>query len=198
MPRNNKSRKKRSKGGTGGTREEQTAGKKTELAATSAAVISPPPKPKIYVSKPLKFQIKNPEALDSAELDFYGIDHSSGSFEARVFLNNQSANHDTKPAAENGYAGSFFIFGHGGCYGDVGHCEVRGTKGPFDLRFEHPLTPGFRYLEITQKLKDIARTSAKEEIVVTVVPVIHAYNEMCKDLENILKFERLTLLTHEK
>ena len=158
--------------------------------------VSPPPKPKIYVSQPMKFQAENPDSLESAELDFYGIDHSSGSYEARVFLNNPAANQDTEPDSSNGYVGSIFIFGHGGCYGDVGHCEVKGTRGPFDLRYEHPLTPGFRYIDITEKLKEISRTT--DEVIVTVVPVIQAYNELCGDLENIFKFERLTLMTEDE
>jgi hypothetical protein len=51
------------------------------------------------------------------------------------------------------------------------------------------------YLEITDKLKEIAHTT--DEVTVTIVPVIHAYNELCEDLENIFKFERLTLRTED-
>lgn len=40
-----------------------------------------------------------------------------------------------------GYVGSFSVFGHGGCYGDVGHCEVVPRDDPFDVRPPHPLTP---------------------------------------------------------
>ena len=41
-----------------------------------------------------------------------------------MYLNNPDASPDTDPTPENGYAGSYYIFGHGGCYGGEGHCEV--------------------------------------------------------------------------
>ena len=34
---------------------------------------------------------------------------------------------ESTPMTEaEGYAGTFHILGHGGCYGDIGHCEVTG------------------------------------------------------------------------
>jgi hypothetical protein len=57
-------------------------------------------------------------------LVFQGINHAGPSYEGRVFLNNKRANEKTKTTSANGYAGSFFIFGHGGrCYGGSGHCN---------------------------------------------------------------------------
>src|SRR5690348_16357380 len=58
--------------------------------------------------------------FNRADLIFEGVDHSGPSFEGRVFLNNPNATADTPATAENGYAGSFHIFGHGICLGDVG------------------------------------------------------------------------------
>src|SRR5215471_2746066 len=77
-----------------------------------------------------------------ADLVFDGVDHSGVSFEARVFLNNPSASEQTAKTSENGYAGSFHIFGHGGCYGDdASHCDIRSAPRPYDPRPAHPLTP---------------------------------------------------------
>src|SRR5438477_12447518 len=74
-----------------------------------------------------------------ADLIFEGVDHSGASFEARVFLNNESANDQTPATPENGYAGSFHIFGHGGCFGDdITHCQIRGAPRPYDPRPAHP------------------------------------------------------------
>jgi hypothetical protein len=50
---------------------------------------------------------------------------SGGSYEVLVFLNNPRATDSTAHDVEHGYGGRFVIFGHGGCYADVGHCDVR-------------------------------------------------------------------------
>ena len=68
------------------------------------------------------------------DLEFHGVDHSGASFEGRVFVNNPGADQNTELSPERGYVGSFHIFGHGGCYGDVGHCEVRAEPGRYDPR----------------------------------------------------------------
>ena len=63
------------------------------------------------------------EELTRADLVFYGVDHSGPTYEARVFLNNPRARDaDTARDAEQGYAGSFAVFGHSGCFGAEGHC----------------------------------------------------------------------------
>src|SRR5215469_8045801 len=69
-----------------------------------------------------------------ADLVFEGVDHAGATFEARVFLNNETANENTPTTGEQGYAGSFHIFGHGGCFGEAGHCEVRSNPRPYDPR----------------------------------------------------------------
>jgi hypothetical protein len=63
-----------------------------------------------------------------ADLVFTGVDHSAGSYEVLVFLNNTRATDTTAHTIEKGYGGRFVIFGHGGCYGDVGHCDVPATR----------------------------------------------------------------------
>ena len=51
------------------------------------------------------------------------------------------------------YVGSFFIFGHGGCFGDVGHCDIPTVRDPFDLRPAHQLEPAVRILTVTEPLQ---------------------------------------------
>src|SRR5258708_2257508 len=65
-----------------------------------------------------------PANIARADLVLIDTEHGGHSFEARVFLNNPSANSDTPMTEEAGYAGTFHVFGHGGCFGDAGHCEV--------------------------------------------------------------------------
>src|ERR1700730_9488090 len=68
--------------------------------------------------------------------------HGEASYEGRIFLNNPKADAETPKDLAHGYAGSFHIFGHGGCLGDVGHCEVsQHNRESYDFRSPHPLTP---------------------------------------------------------
>src|ERR1700680_4988187 len=75
-----------------------------------------------------------------ADIEFQGVDHSGASFEARIFLNQSNADEKTETTAASGYAGAFHIFGHGGCFGDEGHCDVVPRRS-YDPRPAHPLSP---------------------------------------------------------
>src|SRR5579871_3303431 len=99
---------------------------KKAAKATKAAKPGEKKSAKRYVSP--KISLENLASdFSRADLIFDGVDHSGASFEARVFLNNDKANEETPTLPENGYAGSFHIFGHGGCFGDdITHCQIRG------------------------------------------------------------------------
>lgn len=124
------------------------------------------------------------------DIEFEQVDHSGASFEGRVFLNNPEADENTEPSPRNGYAGSFFIFGHGGCFGDEGHCEV-GTeprpRDPYDPRRSHPLLPVKMSVEATEAMRRTA--SEGRDITVSVVPVIMGFTEQC-DLNDVFKFDQ--------
>jgi hypothetical protein len=139
-----------------------------------------------------------PEIKDAdftrADLRFIGVDHSGASYEGRVFLNNPKATEKTPTTAASGYAGSFYIFGHGGCFGDVGHCDVPANRRENDLRPPHPLTPKNINVTITDALRRQLKKGG--EIHVTVVPVVMASTEKC-DLKNVLKFKRYEILTYK-
>lgn len=106
-----------------------------------------------------------------ADVVVTGVDHSGSSYEVRLFLNNPAATAETSRTAEQGYAGRFTVFGHGGCYGDEGHCEVPApSTDPTDLRPAHPLTPLDTYVTITGALRRVlARDGALQTL--TLVPV---------------------------
>jgi hypothetical protein len=110
-------------------------------------------------------------AFTRADVVFTGVDHSGGSYEVRLFLNNPAATADTPRTAEQGYAGRFTVFGHGGCYGDEGHCEVPAPSAdPTELRPAHPLTPLEINVTITEALRRVlARDGALRTV--TLVPV---------------------------
>src|SRR6266853_5963291 len=70
---------------------------------------------KVFTSKPVSIDFAGPgHRYVRADLEIDGIFHGEASYEGRIFLNNPGANEQTATTPENGYAGSFQIFGHGG------------------------------------------------------------------------------------
>jgi hypothetical protein len=176
--------------------------------ATAAATAAPAPRKRtvsaptrgtgsgnIFVSKPVPIDIAGPEhRFVRADLEIYGIYHGEASYEGRIFFNNVKADHDTPRDLEHGYAGSFYIFGHGGCLGDPGHCEVNEhQREAYDFRAPHPLTPAMKRVTVTDALREVAKT--QKEVTVTVVPLVSAANEMC-DTQNVFRCEGMKFLTY--
>jgi hypothetical protein len=147
---------------------------------------------KKYVSGQISLQGVSSK-FKRADLVFDCIDHSGVSYEGRVYINNTAADAVTPKSAESGYAGSFHIFGHGGCFGDVGHCEVRGTPRRYDPRPSHQLTPAKKILIATEAIRKAI--SQGKEMTVTVVPIVRAGTPLC-DYENVVKFERISVFTY--
>jgi hypothetical protein len=138
------------------------------------------------------------ECLDAtfvrADLVFDGLDHSGASFEARIFINNPDANASTELTTQNRYAGRFHVFGHGGCFGDVGHCEVRGTPRAYDPRPAHPLTPMRKVVIATEAIRREVKRGNKS-LTLTIVPIVRSGTDRC-DYENVLKFDRVSVVTY--
>jgi hypothetical protein len=143
-----------------------------------------------FVSDPIDLPQHEPDAEIRADLVFYGVDHSGPSYEARIFLNAPDATADT-PRDHPHYAGSFCIFGHGGCFGDVGHCDVPEEVDPFDLRPPHQLIPAAKTVIVSEAF---ARVVAPEDetMTVTVVAVVPG-----ADRHDVLQFDTIRLLTYE-
>jgi hypothetical protein len=148
-----------------------------------------------YTSKPVSIAFADPAShrYQWADLEIHGIDHSQSSYEGRVFFDNPGANADTPRTLEHGYAGSFYIFGHGGCFGDVGHCEIHAKRDSFDFRDPHPLLPTKARIAVTTALRQMARS--KQEITITVVPIVSAANDLC-DTKDVFRFKRMRFLTY--
>jgi tyrosinase len=144
-----------------------------------------------FVSEPLEVQPREPDdaAYFRADLVFYDVDHSGPSYEARVFINAPEANLDT-PRDDPHFAGSFCIFGHGGCFGDVGHCDIPTERDPFDLRPPHQLIPAHKTVVVTDAFKRLVKPE-DDQLTVTVVACVPG-----ADKHDVLKFERVRLLTY--
>ena len=159
--------------------------------------------PDRFVSQPLEMPAHTPEAdFVRADLQFYGVDHSGLSYEARVFLNRPDANANTplETADDGGYAGSFHIFGHGGCFGDIGHCDIpRGPRHPNDKRLPHPLTPHTKTVIATEALRRLRDHSDASDFTVTVVAEIYDLGDLPlgRDLAEPLLFDSISLVTYE-
>src|SRR5262249_49593783 len=149
---------------------------------------------KVYKS-PKKFSVARiPPRFSRADLEFIGVDHSGASYEARVFVNNPKANARTEATQTNGYAGSFYIFGHGGCFRHVGHCDIHKEPDPFDPRPSHPLAPLKKVVIATDAIKRAMQQKA--DMSLTVVPIVMSWTEK-SELDDVLKFDHVNLITYD-
>jgi hypothetical protein len=146
-----------------------------------------------YVSQPLDLPPRDAAAEGRrADLIFYGVDHLGPSYIGRVFLGNENADENTPLEAAHGYAGHFTIFGHSGCAGDEGHCEVpKGLSDEFDHALPHPLTPLTVAVEVSEALQLVKG----RKVAVTVVPIEPAAEG--PKISDALHFESVRLVTYE-
>jgi hypothetical protein len=148
----------------------------------------------IFSSPPLKLNwIKEETEFYRADIEFFGIDISGPSYEGRVFLNNPKSDEKTVLNLENGYAGSYYIFGHGGCYGDVGHCDIK-PRRIYDSRTEHDLTPAYKSMIATEAIKKIIKNT--KEIVISVVPIT-ARSARMGDTKDIVHINSIRISCYE-
>jgi tyrosinase len=129
-----------------------------------------------------------------ADIEFEGLDHSGSTYEGRVFLNNADADEDTETTLDNGYAGSYYIFGHGGCFGDEGHCDVK-PRSVYDPRPPHALWPTRKTVVATEAVRKAIE--AGEPMTITVVPVVLATTDMVPEDEELPKFELVSVITYQ-
>jgi tyrosinase len=132
-----------------------------------------------------------------ADVVFSGLDHSEGSYEVRLFLNNPDADATTARTPEKGYAGRLHVLGHGGCYGDIGHCDVpQRAPDQTDLRSPHPLTPLDTYVTITDALRDLLDSGTSLHTI-TLVPVsVTPKRSARRPAPELLRFSDVSLQTY--
>lgn len=136
-----------------------------------------------------------PTDYERADLEFIGVEHGGASYEARVYVNNPNADASTQPTETNGYAGSFYVFGHGGCFGDAGHCDIHAHHHEeFDPRRSHPLEPMKKLVVATDAIR--AAAVRGKPISVTVVPIVTGWTDLVEDTYNVLKFDHINLATY--
>lgn len=141
-----------------------------------------------FTTDPIELPLRD-RPFERADLIFYGIDHSGHSFDARVFIHPRGVSKDAD-SSHRAYSGKFSIFGHGGCFGDVGHCDLPSDPDPFDLRPSHQLEPATRVITVTETVRGLLERGV-EAAKVTVVA--EAQGRASND---VLAFERVRLVTY--
>jgi tyrosinase len=154
----------------------------------------PPTTGPSYTSPPLKVGYLDRDAR-RADIEFHDVEHEGASYEGRVHLNNPDADESTG-CDDPSYAGSYHIFGHGGCFGDQGHCDVE-PRRRYDPRPAHPLAPAKKVVIAT----DAVRRAIEQGDVatVTVVPIIEPlpYKDIdAKYIEDPLKIGNVRIVTY--
>ena len=127
-----------------------------------------------------------------ADLEFLGVDHSGSSYEGRVYVNNPDADESTARLPAEGYAGSYHIFGHGGCLGDAGHCDVKPLRA-YDPRPGHPLSKARKVVIASDVLRGAL---AGDEVTVTIVPVITSVGPNSGYDDDIVKLDAVRIVTY--
>jgi tyrosinase len=146
-----------------------------------------------FVSDPIDLPSRDveTEAPSRVDLVFYDVDHSGAAYEARIVINSPDADAST-PREDPHYAGSYCIFGHGGCFGDAGHCDVpTGPRDPFDLRPPHQLVPASKTVIVSEAFSRLV-APGDETITVTVVAFVPG-----ADRHDVLQFDAVRLLTYQ-
>ena len=119
-----------------------------------------------FVSPPIRLNADRRNwNVQRADIEIYGIDQSGPSFEGRVFLNNPGANLHTPTLPENGYAGSFHVYGYGIWPADIGK-DPEAQKAAARETVRAPID---KFVVVTEAVRAAAERS--EEVTVTVVPV---------------------------
>lgn len=142
-----------------------------------------------YRSKALELPAPE-QCFARADLAFYEVDHSGPSFEARVYIGAGRGLARDAGIDHPAYAGSLWIFGHGSCHGEEGHCEVPDERDPFDYRLPHHLEPAPRILTVTpaiERLVEAGKAKASVDVFV--------HGPEGEPLET-LDFSQLRLLTY--
>jgi tyrosinase len=153
----------------------------------------PPTTGPTYTSPPLAVGALDPNP-SRADVELHEVEHAGASYEGRVYLNNPNANADTGYDHPS-YAGCYHIFGHGGCLGDPGHCDVEDRR-PYDPRPAHPLTSAKKVVIATDAVKRAIQ--AGEPATVTVVPIVEPlpYEVDPKYTEDPLRIGYVRVLTY--
>jgi len=129
-----------------------------------------------FVSPPIRLDL-GPRGLnfERADIEIAGLEQAGPSFEGRVFINNPQADLDTPSTPENGYAGSFHVYGYG-------------LRSPEDTGSGSAMAPIVKNVIATDAVR--AAASGKD-VTVTIVPVFTG--DPPHDTSHALKVDGVTI-----
>ena len=141
-----------------------------------------------FISAPIPLNLgSKKDGFDRADVEIFGIDQSGASFEGRVFLNNPEATLKTPLTAEQGYAGSFHVYGYGIWPADAAADSAAKPSASEAIRA--PITKTVIATEA------VRRAVAKgKEARVTVVPVFPGNPP--RDAGDAFKLEGVRIIVH--
>jgi len=128
-----------------------------------------------------------------ADLEIGGIRHTGTSYEGRIYFNHPDADEHTGTQHQS-YAGSFHVFGHGGCFGAEGHCDAPDVRRRFDYR---PLSRAIRMkkrVTVTDAMRRTVADGTTLQVTVVGVPVQGPTPDA--ELEDILNLKRISIVTY--
>jgi hypothetical protein len=131
-----------------------------------------------------------------ADVELHGVDQVVPSYEGRIFVNRPDADRDTPTDAENGYLGSYFVFGKEKCWGDdETHCaQPAGRK--FDYRRSPTRDAKIRVRTPEGRLAELV-AGAGDELTLNLVAVLpEGEGEPERSADDVLRFERLAIVTY--
>jgi hypothetical protein len=143
------------------------AGEAPALATADLKEPEPPTTGPAFKSAKLPVGAINATA-GRTDIEFHDVDHAGPSYEGRVYINHPDADESTGYDHPS-YAGSYHVFGHGGCLGDPGHCDVE-PRRKYDPRPAHPLTRARKVVIANESARNLLH--AADEVTVTVVPIV--------------------------
>lgn len=148
----------------------------------------------------ITFELELPAAQDEAslsraDLTFYGLDHSGPSYRALIYFGNDKATASTGRDDTAGFVADFAVFGHGGCFGEDGHCEVVPAVSAFDRNHPHQLERATRIVTVTDAVQRLIADGATS-VSVTVVPLVRS-SPLAEEsaADSVLTFDQVALHT---
>lgn len=122
-----------------------------------------------FLSKPITVSAAV-KAFAKAEVRLHWVPQLARSCFIRVFLNQPGANASTPIHDNPHFAGYLAVFGHGGCYGGPGHCDLPAARArDFDLRPRSHNTPRNHRIDITASAKELLKKSDSLQITLLVI-----------------------------
>ena len=122
-----------------------------------------------FVSRPIEIPEAARKSFRQVEVRLHRVPQLLRSCFIRVFLNLPDANAST-PLDDPHYAGYLAIFGHGGCIGGPGHCELPPARArQYDVRPRHHNTPRNHRVLVTEAARRMLEKSSSLQITLVVI-----------------------------